>query len=169
MYDKVFGFLNRFFKKSTLFKTMFNISPMYKRSCGKITFVSDDLHIVKIKIKLNYKNRNYVGSMFGGSLFSATDPIYMIQLMQILGNEFVVWDKSSEIRFKRPAYENVYANFEFSQQEIDTIKKRVESEQEMDYEKALIITNNKGIVYTELNKTLYISSKEYYKQKRKNK
>ncbi|WP_235270985.1 PaaI family thioesterase [Flavobacterium sp. 316] len=91
---------------------MFNISPMYRRSCGKIFFVSDDLHVVKIKIPLTYKNKNYVGSMFGGSLFSATDPIYMIQLMQILGKEYVVWDKSTEIRFKRPVYANAFVTLQ---------------------------------------------------------
>lgn len=166
MYDKIFVFLNRFFKKSTLFKTMFNLSPMYKRSCGKIIFVSDDLLLVKIKIPLTYKNRNYVGSMFGGSLFSATDPIYMIQLMYVLGNEYVVWDKSSDIRFKKPAYENAYVTFEFTLEEIELIRKRVEVEQEVNYIKNLLITNNEGVVYTELNKTLYISSKEHYKNKK---
>ncbi|WP_339833997.1 DUF4442 domain-containing protein, partial [uncultured Flavobacterium sp.] len=114
---------------------------MYKRSCGKITFVSDDLFLVKVKIKLSYKNRNYVGSMFGGSLFSATDPIYMIQLMHILGNDYVVWDKSSEIRFKKPAYENAYVAFEFSKEEIDTIIRQVALNQEFNYTKNLIITD----------------------------
>lgn len=166
MYDKIYVFLNKFFKKATLFKTMFNLSPMYKRSCGKITFVSDDLFLVKVKIKLSYKNRNYVGSMFGGSLFSATDPIYMIQLMHILGNDYVVWDKSSEIRFKKPAYENAYVVFEFSKEEIDTIITQVALNHEFNYTKNLIITDKNGAVFTDLNKTLYISTKTHYKMKK---
>ncbi|CAM3497514.1 DUF4442 domain-containing protein [Flavobacterium gelidilacus] len=166
MYDKIYVFLNKFFKQATLFKTMFNLSPMYKRSCGKITFVSDDLFLVKVKIKLSYKNRNYVGSMFGGSLFSATDPIYMIQLMHILGNDYVVWDKSSEIRFKKPAYENAYVVFEFSKEEIDTIIRQVALNQEFNYTKNLIITDKNGAVFTDLNKTLYISTKAHYKMKK---
>src|SRR6478609_274408 len=119
MYDKLFTFLNRYFDKATIFKVLFNISPMYRRSCGKIIFASEDLHVVKIKIPLSYKNKNYVGSIFGGSLFAATDPIYMIQLMQILGKEYVVWDKKTDIRFKRPAYENAFASFEFTSLEIE--------------------------------------------------
>ena len=166
MYDNIFNFLNRFFKKATLFKTMFNISPMYRRSCGKITFVSDDLHVVKIKIPLSYKNKNYVGSMFGGSLFSATDPIYMIQLMQILGKDYVVWDKSTEIKFKRPAYKKAFAIFEFSTEEISTIVTKVNEEKEIDIIKKLYITDGKETVFTELDKTIYISTKNYYKEKR---
>ncbi len=52
MYETLFTFLNRYFKKATLFKVGFNLSPMYKRSCGKIIFASEDLHVVKIKIPL---------------------------------------------------------------------------------------------------------------------
>ncbi|MES2863775.1 MAG: DUF4442 domain-containing protein [Bacteroidota bacterium] len=166
MYDKLFTFLNRYFKKSTIFKVGFNLSPMYRRSCGKIIFASEDLHVVKIKIPLSYKNKNYVGSIFGGSLFSATDPIYMIQLMQILGKEYVVWDKKTQIRFKRPAYENAFATFEFTSHEIEEIKQKVQSENEMDYTKTLHITDKNGTIFTELDKTLYISTKTYYKQKR---
>lgn len=139
---------------------------MYKRSCGKIIFVSEDLHIVKIKIPLSYKNKNYVGSIFGGSLFSATDPIYMIQLMQILGKEYVVWDKKTDIKFKRPAYENAFATFEFTNLEIEEIITKVQEENEIDFTKILHITDKNGTIFTELDKTLYISTKTFYKQKR---
>lgn len=166
MYDTLFSFLKKYFKSATLFKVMFNVSPMYRRSCGKLYFVSDDLHLVKVKIPLTYRNKNYVGSMFGGSLFSATDPIYMIQLMQILGNEYVVWDKATNIRFKKPAYNHAYVDFEFSTDEIETIKKLVHNKNETDFVKNLLITDGNGTVFTELEKTLYISSKEHYKNKR---
>jgi acyl-CoA hydrolase len=157
MYDKLFLFFALFFKKATLFRVMFNISPMYRRSCGSIIFVSDDIHVVKIKIPLSYRNRNYVGSMFGGSLFAATDPIYMIQLMQILGNEYVVWDKATEIKFKRPAYTKAFATFEFKPEEIEEIRNKVNTENEVDYIKKLIIKDKNNTVFTELHKTIYIT------------
>ena len=169
MYDTIFSYLRKYIKPSTLFKTMFNVSPMYRRSCGKLYFVSDDLHLVKVKIPLTYRNKNYVGSMFGGSLFSATDPIYMIQLMQILGNEYVVWDKATNIRFRKPAYTHAFVDFEFTTDEISTIKKLVQDNNETDFVKNLLITDGKGAVFTELEKTLYISSKEHYKKKRNTK
>ncbi|WP_317131224.1 MULTISPECIES: DUF4442 domain-containing protein [unclassified Polaribacter] len=84
---------------------------MYRRTTGKIYEVSDDLCKVNVPIKLSYKDSNYVGSILGGSLFSATDPIFMIQLMNILGANYVVCDKAATIKFKRPAKENCYVNF----------------------------------------------------------
>jgi len=94
--------LEKFFKRSTIFKYGFNFNPAYRRSTARVYFVSDDLLTVKIKIPLNYKNSNYLGTMFGGSMFAATNPIYMIQLITILGDDYIVWDKSGNIQFKRP-------------------------------------------------------------------
>ena len=84
MYKVATEFLTRFIKPANIYKYGFNWSPMYRRTTAKITTVSDDLHYVKIRLKLNWKNRNYAGTLFGGSMLSATDPIYMIQLIHIL-------------------------------------------------------------------------------------
>lgn len=167
MYDRVFRFLNRFFSAAVLFKTMFNIAPMYRRSCGRLTYVSADILQVDIKIPLTIKNRNYVGTMFGGSLFAATDPICMIQLLQILGKDYVVWDKRSTIHFKRPANETAYASFIFSPEEIHQIKKEVQEQGELDIVKTIAITNKNEMVFSEVEKTIYISSKSFYKEKRR--
>ena len=114
MYKTAFEFLKKYISEATLFKHGFNISPMYRRSVARIIYVSENLQEVLIRIPLNYKNRNYVGSIYGGSMLSATDPIYMTQLMNILGNDFVVWDKATTVRYKRPAREQVFAKFIFS-------------------------------------------------------
>lgn len=169
MYKLAFNFLKHFFSEATLFKYGFNISPMYRRSVGKLVYVSKNLHEVDIKIPLNYKNRNYVGAIFGGSMLSATDPIYMIQLMNILGDEYVVWDKAASIKYKRPARETVHVNFSFSEGEIAEIKKQVAIQKELDYRKKALITNSDtSVVYAEVNKTIYIAQKQHYKEKIKN-
>ncbi len=169
MYKLAFNFLKHFFSEATLFKYGFNISPMYRRSVGKLVYVSKNLHEVDIKIPLNYKNRNYVGAIFGGSMLSATDPIYMIQLMNILGDEYVVWDKAASIKYKRPARETVHVNFSFSESEIAEIKKQVAIQKELDYRKKALITNSDTtVVYAEVNKTIYIAQKQHYKEKIKN-
>jgi len=89
MYRVLTNIAKRLFTDAQIYKYGFNWSPMYRRSTGKVIEVSDDLHFVKIKIPLNWKNRNFVGTIFGGSMLSATDPIYMIQLMNILGEDYI--------------------------------------------------------------------------------
>ncbi len=169
MYQTIAKISRRFFSDATIFKVGFNISPMYRRSTGRVIQVSEDLLKVKIKIPLSYKNKNYVGTIYGGSLYSATDPIYMVQLIHILGDRYVVWDKSSEIKYKRPAKKIAFATFEFTKEEIESIKKRVEEEKEIDLVKNLNIIGGNKEVYCELTKVLYIADKAFFKEKRKSK
>jgi acyl-coenzyme A thioesterase PaaI-like protein len=166
-YDSASKLLTKFFKPSTIIKIGFNISPMYRRSTAKILSVSENIHHVKIVIPLSYKNKNYVGTIFGGSLFSATDPIFMIQLINILGNDYVIWDKSSNIRFKRPANQNAFVDFIFTTEDIDQIKNDVAQNREINITKTLQIVSKTGTVFAEVDKVIYISSKEYYKEKLK--
>jgi hypothetical protein len=142
---------------------------MYRRSTGRISEVSGDLLKVKVRIPLSYKNRNYVGTIYGGSLYSATDPIFMIQLIHILGNDYVVWDKSAEIKYKRPAKKVAYAIFEFTKQEIVNIQEEVHSKKEIDLIKNLNIVGENDEVFCELRKVIYIADKSYFKEKKKKK
>lgn len=140
---------------------------MYRRTNARLIEVSEDIHRVKIKISLNYKNRNYMGTMFGGSMLSATDPIYMIQLLDILGDDYVVWDKATNIRFKKPANEHAFAVFEFSNEEIAQIRNEVAQKNEIDFVKSLQIESKNNHVFAVVEKTIYISTKDFYKAKKK--
>ncbi len=169
-YQKLAGLGSKFMSQSTLFKVGFNLSPMYRRSTARITSVSEDLMFIKVRLPISYKNSNYVGSIFGGSMFSAVDPIPMIQILNLLGDDFVVWDKAAAIKFKRPARENLYANFTCSPSEILNIKDRLVKEKEIEIKKRTQLTNKTGDdVFCEVEKTIYIAEKQFYKAKRSKK
>ena len=68
----------------------------------RVTKVTPDFREVEVKMKLKWYNKNYVGSHYGGSMFSMTDPFYMLMLIQILGKDYMVWDKSACIEFLKP-------------------------------------------------------------------
>ncbi|WP_442266888.1 DUF4442 domain-containing protein [Tenacibaculum sp. ZS6-P6] len=167
VYKKITEIGIKFIPKSKLFKYGFNLSPMYRRSTGRVRQISNDLLHVRVKIPLSYKNRNYVNSIFGGSLFSAVDPIPMIQLINLIGDDYVVWDKSAEVYFKRPAKENVYADFSFSMEELDQIKQRVLEEKEIEIVKTTLLTDKTNSkIFCEVHKTIYVADKDFYKEKR---
>ncbi|MDG5490674.1 DUF4442 domain-containing protein [Psychroserpens sp. SPM9] len=167
MYRYLSQVLKRFVKPSTLFKYGFNWSPMYRRTTAKLIEVSDDLHKVVITMKPQWKNRNFVGSIFGGSMLSATDPIYMIQLIQILGDDYVVWDKSVEARYKRPAKSKIFGVFVFSEEDIQQIKQDVALNHEIDLVKTMsLVDSNQNNIAT-FKKTIYIADKQFYKEKLK--
>lgn len=166
IYQNIIALATILFGRSNAFKYGFNLSPMYRRSTAKILSISKDMLCVAIKLPISYKNKNYVNSIFGGSMFSATDPIAMTQLMSILGGNYVVWDKSSEIFFKRPAKQDIYATFIFTENEIQAIKERVAIEKEITVTKIISLTSeDKTITYCEVHKVIYIANKAFYKEK----
>lgn len=167
IYQKLATVGEKIVSKNTLFKYGFNLSPMYRRSTARITEVSDDLLLVKIKLPISYKNKNYVNSIFGGSMFSAVDPISMVQLINLIGDKYVVWDKSAEIFFKKPAKEDLYAEFTFTKDELNEITNKVQEQNEIEILKTAHLTNaDKSIIYCEVKKTIYVADKSFYKQKR---
>ncbi|TXE19025.1 DUF4442 domain-containing protein [Psychroserpens burtonensis] len=167
MYKIATAFLTRFFKPSTIYKHGFNWSPMYRRTTARLIEVSDDLHKVVISLNLNWKNKNYAGSIFGGSMLAATDPIFMIQLIQILGDDYVVWDKAVEARYRKPAKKRIFGEFIFSEEEINQIKIDVANNSEIDIIKTMSLVDEKQNRIATFKKTLYIANKQYYKVKLK--
>lgn len=169
--------LNRFMAQQ-LFQTMskenfaskwkriiFNLIPAYWATGGKIRFISSDWQEVHISLKRKLRTRNFVGSVFGGSIYSCTDPIYMTQLLFILGKEYVVWDKSAEVRFLKPIYKSANCKFKITDEQIADIKEIVRRDGRCNYEFVTYFEDVQGTQYAEIKKTLYISTKAYYKQK----
>ncbi|MCA0131363.1 DUF4442 domain-containing protein [Winogradskyella alexanderae] len=165
MYKSGTELLKKYFKVSTIYKYGFNWSPMYRRTTAKIIEVSDDLLYIKIRLKLNWKNRNYAGTMFGGSMLAATDPIYMIQLIQILGDNYVVWDKAVDAKYKKPAKGTIYGEFIFTEEEIEKIKEKIKNDNQLDIVKAMSLVDENNNTIASFNKTLYIADKKFYKNK----
>ena len=151
---------------SVLKRFLFNIFPAYRRSGARICFISDDLKEVHVKLGLKWTTRNYVGSVFGGSIYGALDPIYMVQLINILGNKNIVWDKVSTIKFIRPIKQEVFARFLISENLLTEIKKGIELNKEMEIELSVQFIDGNETTYAEVTKKLYIADKEYYKQKK---
>jgi hypothetical protein len=70
-------------------------SPVYRGTGGRLKYIAEDWSEIKLVLPLSWRTRNYVGTIFGGSIYSAVDPIYMLMPIRRLGPEFIVWDKSS--------------------------------------------------------------------------
>ena len=166
-YQKLAKIASKFISKSKVMKYGFNLSPMYRRTSAKVTYISEDFSKIQIKLPYSYKNANYVNTIFGGSMFSAVDPFPMTQLMNLIGDDYVIWDKAAEIFFRRPAKEDLYAEFTYSIEELDEIKQKVKANNEFEIIKTTQLTNkDKSIVFCEVRKKVYIANKSFFKAKR---
>lgn len=66
---------------------------------------------VDVRINKSLFNKNYNGSIFGGTIFSATDPFYALlfdQLLQREGFKIRVWLKSASIQYLKPGRTALY-------------------------------------------------------------
>ena len=168
MYQKLSRLGAHFFSRAFLFKHGFNFSPMYRRSTGRVTYVSKDLYRIEVKLPLSYKNRNYVNTIFGGSMFASVDPFPMVQLINIIGDNYVVWDKAAQIRFLRPGNKDLQAIFEYTPEEVAQIKQQVAEKNEIEIVKTTRLVDPKtDTVHCEVDKTIYIADKAFFKAKRK--
>src|SRR5437867_3171750 len=102
---------------SRLLRWKFNLFPAYRGTGARITYVADDFSEMRVCLPLSWRTRNAVGTIFGGSMYGAVDPVYMIMLMRLLGSGFIVWDKAAEIRFRKPGRATLYATFQIGKEE----------------------------------------------------
>lgn len=119
----------------------------------------DDYHI-RVKMPLTRRNRNLVGTHFGGSLYSMVDPFYMLILIHHLGNKYIVWDKSATINFIAPGRNTVYADIQLNAQEITEIKQLAENYEPVLRHYTLNIVDEAGTRIAEVEKVLYIRRKK---------
>ncbi len=115
-------------KKSLRKKLMLKLVNFYPPFLGAGIKVKqkDEGHTYDVSMNLSAMNRNYVGTHFGGSLYSMCDPFFMLILMNKLGSKYLVWDKEAKISFKSPGRTKVSALFHIDQKEIENVKKNVE-------------------------------------------
>jgi hypothetical protein len=150
---------------SRWFRFGVNHFPAFRRSSGRVRFISSDWKEIHVRIKRGFRNTNYNGSIYGGSIYAAIDPIYAIQLIQIFGKDYVVWDKKAVIDFKRPIKKKAIAQFIFTDDLIETIRQNLELKGEYYFDLPVSFVDESGFVYAEIDKTLFIATREFYKQK----
>ena len=134
----------------------FNLFPAFRGTGSRVTYIADDYREMRVEVPLNWRTRNYVGTIFGGSLYGAVDPHYMIMLIHILGPAYVVWDKAATIRFKKPGRGTLSARFLIDDEEIATIRSLTENGQPIDRVYRVDLTDVKGVVHASVEKTVYI-------------
>jgi len=134
----------------------FNLFPAYRGTGARVDFISEDWREVRVRLPLSWRTRNYVGTIFGGSLYGAVDPVLMIMLIQNLGPGYTVWDKAAAIRFLKPGRATLYATFRLDEAELSEIRRLLESALSLDRVYTVELKDSAGVVHARVEKTIYI-------------
>ena len=146
--------------KSKVTRWGFNWFPAYRGAGGKLLYVADDWHEVRVMVRRNWRTRNYMGTIYGGSMYGAVDPIYMIMLIKILGPEYIVWDKSASIRFRRPGRTPLYATFKLDEAEINATRETADRDGKTDRVYSIDLVDAEGEVHAVVEKTIHVKRKK---------
>jgi Domain of unknown function (DUF4442) len=134
-----------------------NIWPPFLGAGIRVRWHSN--RVVDVEMKLLPWNRNYVGTHYGGSLYSMTDPFYMLMLMENLGRDYIVWDKAASIRFRKPGKGKVKAEFRLSDMQLDEISNKLATQEKYEPTFAVEVRDEAGDVVAEVQKVLHIRRK----------
>jgi acyl-coenzyme A thioesterase PaaI-like protein len=137
-------------------KRVINLYPPYLGAGVRVTHVDPDWRELHVSMKLGRLNRNAVGTHFGGSLYSMVDPHLMLLLMQRLGPDYVVWDKSAGIEFLKPGRGTVRAVIRVPEAEVDKIRQETAGGDTYYPSYEIEVVDEQGDVVTRVTKTLYV-------------
>jgi len=143
-------------RATRLLRWKFNFFPAYRGTGARVTYIADDFREVRIALPLSWRTRNYVGTIFGGSLYGAVDPMYMVMLIRILGKGYVVWDKAATIRFRKPGRTTLRATFRIEEAELEAIREATEGGKPVDRVYNVDLVDEEGVVYASVEKVIYV-------------
>src|SRR5690606_38267757 len=127
-------------------------------------FRSKGFRGVDVKLAHSILNRNYNGSIFGGSIFSATDPFYAILFDQILqreGFKTLVWLKSAGISYIKPARKNLYFSIAITDEEIACACEKLAREGKYIETFTFELRDQSGVTYARVNNEVYIRNQSF--------
>jgi hypothetical protein len=81
----------------------------------------------------------------------------MLMLIEILGRDYVVWDKAANIRFRKPGKGRVHAEFFITDELVESIKADVLAHGKTERVLPVEIKNSEGTTIAEVEKTVWVS------------
>src|SRR5690242_7546625 len=150
--------MHRAFKRHM--RHIMNLWPPFLGAGIRVTRLQSDWRAIDVEMKLRFWNANFVGTHYGGSLYSMTDPFYMLMLIENLGRDYIVWDKSASIRFRRPGKSKVFATFRLTNDQIEEIRHALSTEEKIDRQFTIEVVDESGTLIAEVQKQIQIRRKD---------
>jgi hypothetical protein len=137
-----------------------NLWPPFLGAGIRVTRIAPDMKAIDVEMKLRWWNANYVGTHYGGSLYSITDAFYMLMLMANLGDDYIVWDKGATIRFRKPGKGTVRVEFRLTEAQIEEVREKAKTLPKYEPVYKVEVKDETGAIITEVEKLLYVRRKD---------
>lgn len=115
-----------------------------------------------IKINRSLFTLNFGKAIFGGTIFSATDPFYAILFGQILkhkGYNITVWLKSASIQYLKPGRTDLYYSISVTEEMINEVESELNT-------KGIFVKTYPIEVYSKTGELCAVAKNEIYIRKK---
>lgn len=143
----------------TTLKWGMRIWPPYLGAGVVVRDIADDWSSARIELIRSRLNANAVGTAFGGSMQSMTDPFHTLLLMHQLGRDHIVWDSAAEIRFVSPGRSRLFCKIEMPAETVERIRRDTASGQKSLTWFETVITDADGTLVAEVRRQVYARRK----------
>lgn len=144
-------------------KLMLNIFPPFFFSRIIVKKFSPDFLSAKVKIRKSRLNLNLEKSVFGGTLFSAADPIYSMMYWQILNRRGMACHtflKKAEIDYIKPARTHIFLEFQLNEELIESAITELKTNGRMERWHAIELVDKHGEICAIARVLVYLRIKK---------
>ncbi|MDO5629532.1 MAG: DUF4442 domain-containing protein [Mobilicoccus sp.] len=138
-----------------------NLWPPFRFAGIRVVEIATGFRGATVELKLNPVTRNFVGTQYGGSMFSMTDPFWMILVGQRLGPEYIVWDKRAEIEFVAPGRTDVRATIVVTDDLIEELRAKAEGGAKVLHWVETDVLATDGSLVAKVRRQLYVRQKTH--------
>ncbi len=142
-----------------LLKTVLNLFPPLLFNRIVLKEINKDFTEMKVVLRRALFNMNFHKTIFGGSIFSACDPYFPTMYYHIFANKnrkLIIWLKSAEIQYLRPADSSLKLHFKITEEEILLAEKTLNEKGKFEIWHTVEAINKKGIVCARAKMLVYL-------------
>jgi len=141
------------------FKFVLNIFPPLLFNRIVLKEISDDFMQMRVVIKRALFNINFHKTIFGGSIFSAFDPYFPTMYYHVFAKKnrkLIIWLKSAEIQYLRPADTSLKLHFIITKEDILLAEKALDKKGKFEIWHDVEAISKKGIVCAKAKMLVYL-------------
>jgi len=153
--------------KKFIVRFILNIFPPLLFNRIILKEISDDFMEMKVVLRRTLFNINFHKTIYGGSIFSACDPYFPTMYYHIFANKnrkLIVWLKSAEIQYLKPAESTLKLHFKISKKDIQDVEDNLNKTGKFEILHTVHAINKKGIICAKAKMEIYLRDD---KQKKK--
>ena len=152
--------------KKYFIKLVLNIYPPLLFNRIVLKEISDSFLEMKVTIKRSLFNMNFYKTIFGGSIFSACDPYFPTMYYHAFSKKkikLIIWLKSAEINYIKPANTNLYLHFKITNDDFNQVEQKINSCGKTEIWHKVQAINKSGVICAEAKMLVYLSKKREIK------